>query len=111
MAAMTDKPAQGEEAPVAFETLFPGLEEALQAIGASYLTVVLTEEGVHLATSTAPEDRDEIARLLTVVVRWALDSYTSTHGAAMAEQFFAMFVSATAQQQGWARARLKRGAN
>ncbi len=105
------EPTIGNEPPVPFETLFPGLEEALEAIGASYLTVVMMEEGVHLATSTAPEDRDEIARLLTVVVRWALDSYTATHGAAVAEKFFAMFVSATAQQQGWARARERRGSN
>ena len=95
----------GQEPLVPFEERYPELNRALGAVedaGETYHVVVLTQDGgIHIATSTTPDNQDVIIELMTVVVRWVLETLVITKGSQLTERLFAMFVTAMAHQMGW----------
>jgi hypothetical protein len=93
----------GDVPPVSFDDLFPELTALLEGLPGDHLTVVITEDGCHLATSANPEDQDTIVRLLMTVTGWALESWTATLGDKTTEQLFAIFITSMADRMGWRR--------
>ena len=93
----------GDVPPVSFDELFPELTKLLEGLPGDHLTVVVTDDGLHLATSANPEDQDTIVRLLTTVMVWALQSWTATLGDKATEQLFAIFITSMAERMGWRR--------